>query len=72
MFRLLHHVAAGLVFASGAALSRMGIVDESWPVLALGFATCAAGMAWLAAGPGPGQARAERAEPMERPEPLGT
>lgn len=49
----LHRIAAGLVFASGAALSRMGIVDESWPVLALGFATCVAGMGWLAAGTNP-------------------
>lgn len=47
----LHRIAAGLVFASGAVLSRMGIVDESWPILTVGFATCVAGMAWLAAGP---------------------
>ena len=57
----LHRIAAGLVFASGAALSRMGIVDESWPVLTVGFATCVAGMAWLAAGPAPERAVALRA-----------
>ncbi len=49
----LHRIAAGLVFLSGAALSRMGIAGESWPLLALGFGTCVGGMAWLAAGPAP-------------------
>lgn len=49
----LQRVAAGLVFFSGAALSRLGIAGESWPVLAFGFGTCVAGMAWLASGPSP-------------------
>jgi hypothetical protein len=47
----LQRVAAGLVFACGAALSRLGISGESWPILAVGFGTCVAGMAWLASGP---------------------
>ena len=49
----LHRIAAGLVFLSGAALSRFGIAGQSWPVLALGFGACVAGMAWLTAGPAP-------------------
>lgn len=53
MFLFLHRLAAGLVFASGAALSRVGIADESWAILAFGFSACVAGMGWLAAGPAP-------------------
>ena len=49
----LHRLAAGLVFASGAALSRLGIAGDSWATLAFGFSACVAGMAWLASGPAP-------------------
>jgi hypothetical protein len=49
----LHRLAAGLVFASGAALSRLGITDGNWALVGFGFTACVGGMAWLASGSSP-------------------
>lgn len=49
----LQKVASGLVFASGAGLSRLGVTGESWVLLGLGLAAAVAGVSWFAAiGPG--------------------
>lgn len=46
----LHRLAAGLVFASGAGLSRMAVLDDSWALMLLGFAAAVSGLAWFTNG----------------------
>jgi hypothetical protein len=40
----LHRLAAGLVFLAGVGLSRLGVVQESWPILALGLLAATVGL----------------------------
>ena len=48
----LHRMAAGLVFASGAGLSRLAVTGESFLLMGIGLGAAIAGMAWFGlAGP---------------------
>lgn len=40
----LYRLAAGLVFLTGGALSRVGLDLESWPLMALGLIAAAVGL----------------------------
>ena len=40
----LYRLAAGLVFLAGVGLSRLGIAQESWPILALGLLAATVGL----------------------------
>lgn len=44
----LHRLAAGLVFASGAGLSRLGVTGESFLLIGLGLAAAMGGLMWFA------------------------
>lgn len=50
----LHKLAAGLVFAAGAGISRLAVTGESFLLMGVGLGAAVAGMAWFAsAGPFP-------------------
>ena len=40
----LYRLAAGLVFLAGVGLSRLGVAQESWPLLALGLLAATLGL----------------------------
>jgi hypothetical protein len=46
----LHRLAAGLVFASGAGLSRLAVTTESFVLMGLGLGAALGGLSWFAAG----------------------
>ena len=46
----LHRLAAGLVFAAGAGVSRLAVTGESFLLLAVGFTAILGGLSWFAAG----------------------
>ena len=46
----LHKLAAGLVFAAGAGISRLAVLGESFLLMGLGLGAAVAGMAWFASG----------------------
>lgn len=46
----LHRLAAGLVFASGAGLSRLGVTGESFLLIGLGLGAALGGLMWFASG----------------------
>jgi hypothetical protein len=52
----LHRLAAGLVFAAGAGISRLAVTGESFLLLGLGFGAAVVGLSWFAAG-GPSSTR---------------
>jgi hypothetical protein len=54
----LHRLAAGLVFAAGAGLSRLGVTGESFLLIGLGLTAAVAGMTWFTSGGGPSRTRA--------------
>lgn len=57
----LHRMAAGLVFAAGAGVSRLAVTGESFLLLAVGFTAAVAGISWFASGgPAPVGRRAPR------------
>jgi hypothetical protein len=46
----LHRLAAGLVFAAGAGVSRLAVTGESFLLMGVGLAAAVAGLSWFAAG----------------------
>ena len=46
----LHRLAAGLVFAAGAGVSRLAVTGESFLLLGVGFTAILAGCSWFAMG----------------------
>ena len=46
----LHRLAAGLVFAAGAGVSRLAVTGESFLLLAVGFTATVGGLSWFASG----------------------
>jgi hypothetical protein len=44
----LHRLAAGLVFAAGAAVSRLAVTGDSFLLLAVGFTATVSGLMWFA------------------------
>jgi hypothetical protein len=46
----LERLAAGLVFASGAGVSRLAVTGESLLLMVLGLGAAVAGLSWFAAG----------------------
>ncbi len=46
----LHRLAAGLVFAAGAGVSRLAVTGESFLLLAVGFTAAVGGLSWFASG----------------------
>ncbi|MHB1262316.1 MAG: hypothetical protein ACYC2H_11445 [Thermoplasmatota archaeon] len=53
----LHRLAAGLVFASGAGLSRLGVTGESFLLIGLGLGAALGGLTWFASSGRPVSAR---------------
>lgn len=49
----LHRLAAGLVFAAGAGLSRLAVTGESFVLMALGLGAAVAGLSWFVSSPSP-------------------
>ena len=54
----LHRLAAGLVFASGAGVSRLAVTGESFLLMGLGLGAAVVGLSWFASG-GPAPAPAQ-------------
>ena len=46
----LHRLAAGLVFAAGAGVSRLAVTGESFLLLGVGFTAIVGGLSWFASG----------------------
>ncbi|MEA3135980.1 MAG: hypothetical protein QOJ26_60 [Thermoplasmata archaeon] len=46
----LHRLAAGLVFAAGAGVSRLAVAGESLFLMGVGLGAAIVGLAWFASG----------------------
>lgn len=61
----LHRLAAGLVFAAGAGVSRLAVTGESFLLLAVGFTAILGGLSWFASGGPPAPSRRPSPVPFE-------
>lgn len=64
----LYRLAAGLVFLAGVGLSRLGVAQESWPILALGLLAATVGLWHFLLG-GSATARVHKPRRAKRGEP---